>query len=274
MLDRLFEDAVPPQVAVGVRCDRRGAQAGQGPVDLATALGVVAFADQLEVDGEIAALGPTGRLGQHRPAAGQDKDQVRRVIIDEQRGDQPGRGGQFVAVLVETKRLGQRRAVLCDDVFDFTDRLRQHDGQRRAIENAGCRDTQHRSVLVDRQTMLAKFEHADDPLVDRRYGVGQGSAVGGTDSDLRLGQFGQLGQVGFEFLALLGEAAARRRALLRGLCVPLLAAGEHPRVERLLGRVGREVMLGDPALADQDRVGNTHACTPVSGVTTSSGRTS
>ena len=85
VLDGVVERRRPPDVAVGVRGEGLGAQAGQGAVEFAAALGVVAFADELQVDGEVAALGPAFLLGDECPAAGEDERELRCVDRDEQR---------------------------------------------------------------------------------------------------------------------------------------------------------------------------------------------
>ena len=91
--------ARPPDVAVRVRGQRVRREAGQGAVDLPADLDLVAFADQLQVDGQVAALGPPGLLGDQQPPPGQDQREARAVVRDEQPRQQPRRGGDLVPLL-------------------------------------------------------------------------------------------------------------------------------------------------------------------------------
>ena len=92
VLDGVLEDAAPPDAALGVRGERLRAYAGEGAVDLAAALGVVALADKLEVDGQVAALGPACPLGDEQPPSGEHQGELGTVVGDEQRRQQPRRG--------------------------------------------------------------------------------------------------------------------------------------------------------------------------------------
>ena len=85
VLDRVLQDAVPPDAALGIRRERFRADAGQGAVDLAAALGLVALADQLQVHCQVAALQPAGSLRDEQPPAGQDQGELGSVVRDEQR---------------------------------------------------------------------------------------------------------------------------------------------------------------------------------------------
>ena len=81
--DRLLQHTVPPQRAVGVGSNRLRGQAGQRAVDLAAAPVVVALAHQLQVDGQVAALGPPALLGEDRQAPSQQQHQLGGVVGDE-----------------------------------------------------------------------------------------------------------------------------------------------------------------------------------------------
>ena len=119
-------------LALGVRGERLRAHAGQGAVDLAAALGVVALADQLEVDGQVAALGPAGPLGDEQPASGEHQGELGPVVGDEQRGQQPRRRRDR-RLLVDLVRGEESPAVLGDQVLDGLDGPRLDDDQRRAL---------------------------------------------------------------------------------------------------------------------------------------------
>ena len=116
--------------------------------------------------------------------------------------------------------------------------------------------------------------------------VGQrlGEAEGGPDQRVRRsGAVGVLGQRRQGRLQLTGcgeQPASHRVPAFGGLGVPLLAQLDHLALEGLPWRVGGEVVLTDPVLADDDGIVGGHGQTsfPATGVsaatTTSSGRTS
>ena len=85
VLDRLVQDGVPPDVALGVGCERLGRQAGQGGVDLAALLVVVALADELEIYSEVAALGPTLTFSDQRDPSGENEGEGRCIFGNEER---------------------------------------------------------------------------------------------------------------------------------------------------------------------------------------------
>ncbi|MPM78010.1 hypothetical protein SDC9_125020 [bioreactor metagenome] len=84
VLDRVLEHPGPPDHTIGIGGQRVGAEAGQCLVDLPAALGVVAVGDGLQVDGQVAALGPAAAFGDDQPAPGHHQRELRPVLADEQ----------------------------------------------------------------------------------------------------------------------------------------------------------------------------------------------
>ena len=93
VLDGRLQHRLPPDLAVGVRGERLGVQDRQRAVDLAVAPGVVAVTDRLQVDGEIASLGPAALLRDERPSPGEDEHELRVLLGVEQPRNCPGHRG-------------------------------------------------------------------------------------------------------------------------------------------------------------------------------------
>ena len=136
---------VPPDLAVGVGRERSASRQVSARSTSPPALVVVALADQLQVDRQVAALGPAFPLGDQSQAAGQHQRKVGVVRCGEQRGDSAG-GRGVLRGFVDVERLEQRLGVLGEQVLDRLDGDGVHDGQRRCAGQAGGGDAGDRTV--------------------------------------------------------------------------------------------------------------------------------
>ena len=184
---------------------------------------VVAFADQLHVDREVATLGPALPLGEHRPAAGEHEDEVRGIVGDEQRRHQPCGGLDLLGVLVSCTGSRSVTASRASSSSTRGDRARRHDDQRRAVCDARRRHPQQRTLPVKDEPVAGQLEHLEQPLVDHRRHVVGAPPVAYVDTGLRVEQLGERREVGLEPLPGLDEPRSRCRPALLGLGVPRIA---------------------------------------------------
>ena len=285
---RVLQSGRPPRLALRRRQQRAGIQAGQGPLHLAAARGLMTLDDELHVHRQPAALRPPLPLRHQRPLARQDQGEGRAVTIRHERRQCPGdrrdrlsplqRRGVGVPQVHGLPLLSERGGVLDQQVLHRGHRAGAQQRQRRRAlithrPHQGHRAPLSQAVLRRREAQNLAQERIE--LVGRLQGrAGQGISVVGGKGRQQLLQAGTLGTEPGTGRRRRGSAGIGR--LLQGL--PLLATLQHARQEGLLGGVGREVVLADPVLADDQRIRHRHQRSPSisksCGTTTSSGRTS
>ena len=99
MFDRFVEDGVPPDSAFGIRHQRIGSDAGQGPVELAALLLIIAINDQLHVDGQVTPLRPALPFCQQDPTPREYEGIARRIVLGEHQGEQLGHRADGMPVI-------------------------------------------------------------------------------------------------------------------------------------------------------------------------------
>ena len=285
---RVLQGGRPPRLALRRRQQRTGIQAGQGPLHLAAARGLMTLDDELHVHRQPAALRPPLPLRHQLPLARQDQGEGRAVTIRHQRRQCPRHRldrlsplqhrGVRIPQVHRLPLLSERGGILDQQVLHRRHRAGAQQRQRRRTlithrPHQGHRTPLSQAVLRRRKAQNLAQERIE--LAGRlQGGAGQGTGVVGGKGRQQLLQAGTPGTEPGTRRRRRGSARIGR--LLQGL--PLLATLQHTRQEGLLGGVRREVVLADPVLADDQRIRHRHQRSPSipksCGTTTSSGRTS
>ncbi|MEU5761355.1 hypothetical protein [Nocardia sp. NPDC047648] len=124
-------------------------------------------------------------------------------------------------------------------------RTRLQEKDFRSAGELGVGDDQLRACAFGGER--GEFTVEAEDIADLGMGLGSGLRV-----------LGESGQRGLQVAGCGEEAAADGGAAVRRFGVPRLAQVHHPAVEGLLHRIGGEVVLADPVLADDDGVERRH----------------
>ena len=193
---RVLQGGRPPGLALRRRHQGPGIQAGQGPLHLASARGLMTLDDELHVDRQPAALRPPLPLRHQRPLARQDQGEGRTVTIRHERRQGPRHRldrlgplqdwGSWIPQIHRLPRLGEREGVLDQQVLHRGHRAGAQQRQRSRAFIAHRPHQGHRAPLgqpVLRRCEAQNLAQECIELAGRLQGrAGQGAGVvGGQD---------------------------------------------------------------------------------------------
>lgn len=250
MFDRVIENTCPPDVSVGIGQQRLASEDRGGPVELSAALVLAAFGDHQQIDGQVPAFGPPLRFRQQNPLAGLHHDECGRRIGTERGRHCLGHRVDGLAVLLP--RVEQQPGFGVEQVVDRFDRAGLQ--QQRAGQTG-------RPCVGQQQLGTGALAG----VVSQRLGKPENGPNRGVHRGRPVRVLGQGRQLGLQFAGSGQQPPSYGVPPLGRFCVPLLTQLDHLALEGLLGRVGGEVVLADPVLADDDGIVGRHGSEFLSG---------
>ena len=245
-------DAAPPDVALGVGRERLGREAGRARGrSRRRACVVVALADELQVDGEVAALGPALALGDEQPSGpASTRANAGAVVGDEQRARAAARPSVTSVVSSSAGSYGSTQGVARPSASRSstvsTRRGVDDDERRRLVESGAARTN------VDRAARASVLEPPSVVAEDRAAARALSTARASSADRPRRASASAL-ERGRGARRANRDARRRVAVLVVARPTPCGAASTRAWNDCFVG-VGGEVVLADPVLADDDRV--------------------